>query len=181
MCNEQTGTSLIFISHDLGVIRYLADRVAVMYRGEIVEMGTAEEIFSPPYHPYTEALLTSTFVARGDLEQQRIRSAEQTSDRYQDGGCVFSARCTRKIPGDRCEKIQPDFLEISTGHSIGCHLSVSELSAVPPVFRAMVMRSISPRPNRWLVEQRCSSSSSSSSPQMVRMEVGGSCITSIWE
>ena len=64
--------TLLFISHDLSVVRYLADRVAVMYLGKVVEFGSVEDVFNPPYHPYTEALLSAVPIPDPDLQQKRI-------------------------------------------------------------------------------------------------------------
>ncbi|MFC6721934.1 ABC transporter ATP-binding protein [Halobacteriaceae archaeon SHR40] len=101
----------LFISHDLGVIRYICDRIAVMYLGEIVEIAPAEEIFEDPQHPYTEALLES--VPRADTsEQQRdvdTLAGDVPSPRDPPSGCRFRTRCPKVIPPDGCSLDQPQF------------------------------------------------------------------------
>ena len=101
----------LFISHDLGVIRYICDRIAVMYLGEIVEIAPTEEIFEDPQHPYTEALLES--VPRADTsEQQRevdTLAGDVPSPRDPPSGCRFRTRCPKVIPPDGCSLDQPQF------------------------------------------------------------------------
>src|SRR6185295_662805 len=125
--------TLVFISHDLSVVRYLADRVAVMYLGHIVEFGTVEEIFSPPYHPYTEALLSAVPVPDPDLHQKRIvLEGVLPSATNLPQGCPFSTRCPRKI-GAICDTTPPPELRTPAGHRILCHIPLSDLSRVEPV------------------------------------------------
>ena len=94
-------TTLLFISHDLSVVRYLADRVVVMYLGQIMEQGTTDEVFSPPYHPYTEALLSAVPIADTRVEEAH-RAARARSPRrsIRRSGCPFQTRCHRKIGTD---------------------------------------------------------------------------------
>ena len=114
------GTSYILISHDLGVVRYLSDRIAVLYLGRLVEIGPAEAVFDGPHHPYTEALL-SAVPDLADPGRPRIRLAgEMPSPLDPPPGCVFSGRCPRKI-GPICEQVEPE-LSTETGHAIRCHL-----------------------------------------------------------
>ena len=125
--------TLVFISHDLSVVRYLADKVAVMYLGHIVEFGTVEEIFSPPYHPYTEALLSAVPVPDPDLHQKRIvleGVLPSATDLPQ--GCPFSTRCPRKI-GAICDTTPPPEQRTETGHRILCHIPMRDLKQVEPV------------------------------------------------
>src|SRR5689334_21122862 len=97
------GATLVFISHDLSVVRYLADYVAVMYLGKIVEFGSVDDVFSPPYHPYTEALLSAVPIADPDRQQKRILlEGAMPSPRDVPKGCPFSTRCPRKV-GDICD------------------------------------------------------------------------------
>jgi peptide/nickel transport system ATP-binding protein len=131
-------TSYLFISHDLGVVRYLADRIAVMYLGRIMELGTTEQIFAGPNHPYTEALLSAVPSVDG-VEKQRIPlSGEIPSPANPPSGCVFHTRCHRVIEG-LCAETEPDIRELSNGHVLRCHLSVEQLetpvtvSAAPTV------------------------------------------------
>jgi peptide/nickel transport system ATP-binding protein len=111
---RREGVSFLFISHDLGVVRYLADRIAVLYRGRIVEIGPAEAVFAGPHHPYTAALLAAQPVPEGV-------AAVGT-------GCVFSGRCPRKL-GAVCDDEAPPFEE-RDGHAIRCHIPRGDLPRV---------------------------------------------------
>lgn len=124
------GVSYIFISHDLGVVRYLSDRIAVFYLGRVLEIGPAEVVFSGPHHPYTEALLSSVPTLDGK-EPERVKlKGEIPSAMNPPGGCVFHTRCTRKI-GRICEEQAPELREIGDDHQIRCHLPVEELHREP--------------------------------------------------
>jgi peptide/nickel transport system ATP-binding protein len=124
------GVSYIFISHDLGVIRYLADRIAVLYLGRIVEIGPAERVFHGPQHPYTAALL-SAVPDIGGGHGTRIRlHGEIPSALKPPTGCVFQSRCPRKI-GRICETEEPALSEAEARHAIRCHIPPDEL--MPPV------------------------------------------------
>ncbi|MCI0430090.1 MAG: ABC transporter ATP-binding protein [Rhodospirillales bacterium] len=125
--------TLLFISHDLSVVRYLADRVAVMYLGHIVEFGTVEEIFNPPYHPYTEALLSAVPVPNPDVQQKRIvLEGALPSATNLPQGCPFSTRCPRKV-GAICDTTPPPEQLTPSGHRILCHIPMNELSRIEPV------------------------------------------------
>jgi peptide/nickel transport system ATP-binding protein len=126
-------TTLIFISHDLSVVRYLADRVAVMYLGKIVEFGDVEDVYRPPYHPYTEALLSAVPIPDPDLKQKRIiLEGNLPSVRDVPAGCPFATRCPRKV-GQICDDVPPPELTTATGHRIACHIPLAELQRVDPV------------------------------------------------
>ena len=126
-------TTLLFISHDLSLVRYLSDRVLVMYLGRIVEKGTTEEIFSPPYHPYTEALLSAVPIADTSVKKKRIvLKGELPSPSNPPSGCPFQTRCPRKI-GRICETEAPPTRELSPSHSVVCHLEEDVLRAMEPV------------------------------------------------
>ena len=126
-------TTLIFISHDLSLVRYLADRVVVMYLGHIVEKGTTDEVFAPPYHPYTEALLSAVPIADTAIQKKRIiLEGNLPSVTNPPEGCVFNTRCPRKI-GGICETETPPEVEASPGHMIACHIPLEELREVEPV------------------------------------------------
>jgi peptide/nickel transport system ATP-binding protein len=114
----------LFISHDLNVVRYIADRVAVMYLGRLMEVGTADRIFGGPHHPYTEALLS----ASPDMEEgTRIRlEGEIPAASNPPPGCVFQTRCPRKI-GEICETVEPALEEAEPGYFKRCHIPVAEL------------------------------------------------------
>jgi peptide/nickel transport system ATP-binding protein len=128
-------TTLLFISHDLSLVRYLADRVVVMYLGHIVEQGTTDEVFSPPYHPYTEALLSAVPIADTSIEKKRIiLEGNLPSVIDPPKGCPFNTRCQRRI-GSICETEVPPFAEDASGHVISCHIPMEELREVEPVIK----------------------------------------------
>ncbi|MGI9363896.1 MAG: dipeptide ABC transporter ATP-binding protein, partial [Rhizobiaceae bacterium] len=125
---REAKTTMLFISHDLSVVRYIADRVVVMYLGHIVEQGTTDEIFSPPYHPYTEALLSAIPIADTSVEKKHIvLDGDIPSAMNPPTGCPFQTRCGYKdqVPGGLCETEVPDVVKFPGGHSIKCHLSNS--------------------------------------------------------
>ena len=127
-------TTMVFISHDLSVVRYLADRIVVMYLGRIMEQGTTEEVFSPPYHPYTEALLSAVPIADTSIRKKHIvLTGELPSPINPPPGCPFQTRCPRKI-GTICEIELPPVQELAPGHKIMCHISANELRRMEPVF-----------------------------------------------
>jgi len=129
----QQQATLVFISHDLSVVRYLADRVAVMYLGRIVEFGSVEEIFEPPYHPYTEALLSAVPIADPDRQQKRILlEGAMPSPREIPAGCPFATRCPRKL-GSICDTTPPPEQRTNAGHRILCHIPMAQLREVEPI------------------------------------------------
>ncbi|MEF8850441.1 MAG: ABC transporter ATP-binding protein [Candidatus Bipolaricaulota bacterium] len=129
---EGSGTSYLFISHDLSVVRHISDYIAVMYLGHVVEFGSTEEIFSPPYHPYTEALLSAIPVPDPDLRRKRIRlTGSVPSAVNPPSGCVFHTRCPRKV-GEECER-EPIPERESGNHVIRCVISKEELIQAEPV------------------------------------------------
>ncbi len=132
---RENRTTLLFISHDLSVVRYLADRIVVMYLGQIMEQGTTDEIFSPPYHPYTEALLSAVPIANTHVKKRKVLlTGEIPSPSNPPKGCPFSTRCPYMIAGT-CDTIPPPMVEFSTGHRIACHLPREELAAMEPVIQ----------------------------------------------
>jgi peptide/nickel transport system ATP-binding protein len=131
---SREGVTYLFISHDLGVVRYISDRIAVLYLGHLLELGDAEAVFSPPHHPYTEALLSAVPNIEG-TERPRIRlEGEIPSAAEPPSGCVFHTRCPRKI-GPICEQEEPPLEEVESGHFMRCHIPLEELrvlQATPP-------------------------------------------------
>ncbi len=128
-------TTLLFISHDLSVVRYLADRIVVMYLGHILERGTTEEIFAPPYHPYTEALLSAVPIADPDITKRRIvLEGDLPSAMNPPKGCPFCTRCHRRL-GDICDNELPQEMLVKDRHVIKCHIPIEELSKIEPVIR----------------------------------------------
>ena len=127
-------TTMVFISHDLSVVRYLADRIVVMYLGRIMEQGTTEQVFSPPYHPYTEALLSAVPIADTSIKKKHIvLTGELPSPMNPPPGCPFQTRCPRKI-GSICETELPPVQEFASGHKIMCHMQADDLRKMEPVF-----------------------------------------------
>ena len=132
---RQYRTTLLFISHDLSVVRYLSDRVVVMYLGQIMERGPTDAVFSPPYHPYTEALLSAVPIADTSVEKRQIvLEGNLPSVLNPPAGCPFATRCPRKL-GSICDEERPPEQEVAPGHMIACHISRDELAKVEPVIR----------------------------------------------
>lgn len=144
------GTALIFISHDLALLRHVADRIMVMYLGHVVEIGSRTQVFSPPYHPYTEALLNAVPTGDPDAAAKRVLlEGEAPSALSPPSGCPFQTRCAWKtrVPDDRCARERPALRDCAsaandgpdarptdapadappaTPHQIACHLSAKQ-------------------------------------------------------
>ncbi len=137
------GSSMIFIAHDLSVVRFFSDDIAVMYLGQIVEIGPAEAIYAPPYHPYTEALLSAVPIPDPDAEQKEIRlSGNVPSALNPPSGCRFHTRCPRRqemLPDDGriCETEVPPWRASEKGHRILCHIPIEDLEKVEPVIHSL--------------------------------------------
>jgi peptide/nickel transport system ATP-binding protein len=116
----------LFISHDLGVVRYISDRIAVLYLGRIQELGPADIVFDAPHHPYTEALLSAVPTIDGG-GRERIRLAgDVPSAASPPSGCVFHTRCPRFL-GPICVEQEPPLVEVEEGHLMRCHIPIEEL------------------------------------------------------
>jgi peptide/nickel transport system ATP-binding protein len=113
--------SYLFISHDIAVVRYLADQVGVMYGGRLVEVGPVEAVFSAPHHPYTALLLSAAALAPVTAETETDAPASAS-------GCIFQARCPRKIDG-LCDTQTPPWRSTPDGDQIRCHLPLEELES----------------------------------------------------
>jgi len=122
----QRRTAYLFISHDLGVVRYLSDRIAVMYLGRLMELGPAAVVFDGPHHPYTEALLSAVPTVDGGGRERIRLEGEIPSAAEPPSGCVFHTRCHRKV-GEVCELEEPPLVEVEGGHLMRCHIPVDEL------------------------------------------------------
>ena len=132
------GTTMLFIAHDLSVVRYFSDEIIVMYLGQMMEKGPAEKIYAPPYHPYTEALLSAVPVIDPGAEQKRIRlSGNVPSAIDPPMGCRFHTRCPRRklLPdgGKICEKQLPPWQDMGDDHHIFCHIDEETLRSFEPV------------------------------------------------
>ena len=133
---RENHTTLLFISHDLSIVRYLSDRVMVMYLGHVVELGTTDQVFAPPYHPYTEALLSAVPIADTRVKKRRIvLEGDIPSAMNPPPGCPFQTRCRWKsqVPGNLCDTVLPPVQVLAGGHQIKCHLSEEQLAAMEPV------------------------------------------------
>jgi peptide/nickel transport system ATP-binding protein len=127
---QEKGTTYLFISHDLAAVRHLSDWIAVVYLGRLWEVGPSKDVFSSPYHPYTEALLSAIPVPDLDVRQERIRLEGSVPSAMDiPTGCRFHTRCPRKI-GPICETEEPPWQNASRYHSICCHIPLEELCRV---------------------------------------------------
>ena len=116
------GLTLLFVAHDLSVVEHVSDRIAVMYVGKIVEMGTTEEIMSHPLHPYTEALLSAVPSADPDIRSNRIQlQGEVPSPANPPSGCIFHPRC--RYAKAECSETEPVSQEVTPGHFVRCHFA----------------------------------------------------------
>ena len=124
---RERDVSYVFISHDLHVVRYLSDRIAVLYVGRLLEIGPAAAVFDGPHHPYTEALLSSVPTLDAVDDSKRIRlDGDPPSAAAPPSGCVFHTRCPRKL-GEICEQQDPPFLDAGADHRIRCHIPLVDL------------------------------------------------------
>jgi peptide/nickel transport system ATP-binding protein len=138
---RDSGTTMLFIAHDLSVVRFISDYIAVMYLGQIAEIGIAEAIYQPPYHPYTEALLSAVPIPDPSAEQKQIRlEGNVPSPLNPPSGCRFHTRCPRRdlLPdgGQICETEVPPWRDAGDGHRIFCHVPLEELGKIEPVIHA---------------------------------------------
>lgn len=121
---ETSNTALILISHDLGVIAEMADEVAIMYAGKIVEHADTAELFASPLHPYTIGLLQS--IPRGEEKKKRLQTIEGSVPRLSDlpGGCMFNPRC--KYVVERCRSEEPELVDSGGGHLVRCWVEMKK-------------------------------------------------------
>jgi oligopeptide/dipeptide ABC transporter ATP-binding protein len=119
---DDLGLTLLFVAHDLSVVEHVSDRIAVMYVGKIVEMGTTEEIMARPLHPYTEALLSAVPSADPDIRSNRIQlQGEVPSPANPPSGCIFHPRC--RYAKAVCSQEEPISQEVTPGHVVRCHFA----------------------------------------------------------
>jgi peptide/nickel transport system ATP-binding protein len=135
---QEFNTTLIFIAHDLSVVRFFSDDVAVMYLGQIMEIGPADAIYAPPYHPYTEALLSAVPIPDPTAEQKHIRlEGSVPSAISPPSGCRFHTRCPRREllddGGKICEEEVPEWHYVTDEHRIFCHIPIETLKTFDPV------------------------------------------------
>ena len=117
----------LFISHDLGLVRYLSDRIVVLYLGRVMEVGPSETVFAGPHHPYTEALFSAVPSLDGQRPGRIRLAGEIPSAANPPTGCVFHTRCPRKLTTGICESTEPPLLEEEPNHQIRCHIPLADL------------------------------------------------------
>ncbi len=124
---SEQGVAYLFISHDLAVVRAIADRVAVLYQGRLCEVGLVEQIYAPPYHPYTEALLAAVPEPVPGV-RPRLLAKDVQESQPPARGCPFQRRCPRRV-GSTCDEEMPPWQAVAEEHFIGCHISLEDLRA----------------------------------------------------
>ncbi|MBI2918029.1 MAG: ABC transporter ATP-binding protein [Chloroflexi bacterium] len=120
---EQFSLSYLFISHDLAAVRFMSDRIAVMYLGGLVELAESQELCAHPLHPYTQALISAVPVANPEVESSRQRivlPGEVPSPLNPPPGCKFNPRCNYRKPGT-CDREEPREIDLGSGHFVRCH------------------------------------------------------------
>jgi peptide/nickel transport system ATP-binding protein len=123
-------TSYLFISHDLAAVQHISDFIAVMYLGHLMEWGDAQTVLTPPFHPYTEALISAIPIADPDVRQTTIRLKGSVPSAMDiPPGCRFHTRCPRYV-GEICATQEPAWQEGKGGHRVYCHIPLAELSAL---------------------------------------------------
>lgn len=127
---SELGVAMLFISHDLAVVRMLADRVCVLFRGQVMEIGSREQVFAPPFHPYTQSLLEAVPVPLRKRKPARQKPAELS---VRSSGCVYAGRCTAEIPV-MCTTQHPPWRRTQGGLAIKCHHTLEDLEKRPSQF-----------------------------------------------
>ena len=132
---REFGTAFLFITHDINLVRRLADRILVMYLGRIIEERQAESLLHGPYHPYTEALLSALPTLDERYQARRVILEGAPASRTTDlAGCVFEGRCPRRL-GETCGTASPPDREPGEGHRLACHIPLDDLITIPPIWR----------------------------------------------
>ncbi|MEZ5314685.1 MAG: ATP-binding cassette domain-containing protein [Chlamydiales bacterium] len=120
---EKMGLTYLFITHNLSIVKYISDRVAVMYLGELVELASSEELYLHPLHPYTQALLAAIPIPDPKKERERKRmvlQGETPNPLNPPPGCAFSSRCP--FATEHCRKVAPQWKQVKENHFVACHL-----------------------------------------------------------
>lgn len=119
---NKLGLTYLFIAHDLDIVRYISDRIAVMYLGHVMEIGDSDEVYNNALHPYSQALLSAVPIPDPDLEQQKKRiilEGDVPSPIDVPKGCPFAGRC--RYAKEKCSELRPELREIKPGHQVACH------------------------------------------------------------
>jgi oligopeptide transport system ATP-binding protein len=117
------GLTYLFISHDLSMVRHIADRVAVMYLGKVVELAPRDALYANPQHPYTKALLSAVPIPNPEVEARRTRTiltGDVPSPANPPAGCRFCTRCPVAVA--KCHSVEPEWRQLSGGRQVACHL-----------------------------------------------------------
>lgn len=125
---KEKGLTYLFIAHDLSMVKYISNRIGVMYLGQLVELTTSEQLYQEPLHPYTQALLSAIPIPDPDIEEQRERiilKGELPSPIHPPSGCVFHTRCP--MATEVCAHVEPKWIEKEQGHFVACHLYDDEM------------------------------------------------------
>lgn len=128
---EEKGLTMMFIAHDLSMVKYISNRIGVMYLGHLVELTTSEALYEKPLHPYTQALLSAIPIPDPDIEEKRERiilKGEIPSPINPPSGCIFRTRCPFAM--DVCAEKRPAFVEVENGHFAACHLHTKKTPKV---------------------------------------------------
>ncbi len=130
---KELGIAYLFIAHDLSMVKYISDRIAVMYLGHIVELAASETLFTDPLHPYTQSLISAIPIPDPQKERKRralVLEGEVPSPVNPPPGCVFHTRCP--VAGERCSTSKPDYYEAKPGRFVACHYADVRRAAVIP-------------------------------------------------